>query len=232
MKRFIILTVCILTVCILFGCHKSNVHKTNLVQITEEIYHLNNAGTLIISNDSITPRILPSLDLAKVTPYTPIDSVAFTLQGESYKVVLSRFKGWDNEPGVYDVFTIYCQNQKILEWKDYDSWIKTPDSLRELFAVPNEYFQIYSMDNGLNAIILEGYSYCNLPPMLTIIILKQGSAHVVYNSADKYLIRDVTVLPGGYFEIELHDAVPSGDPDYNPNVYYLKATPSGMGLYK
>ncbi len=193
----------------------------------EEIYSLDSADSLIIQQDSIHPRIGT---LSNITHYVPIDSVAFTLQGESYKVVVSRFKGWDNEPGVYDVFTIYCKNQKILEWKDYDSWVKTPDLLRAMSAVPNEYFQIYSMDNGLNAIILEGYSYCNLPPLLTIIILKQGSAHVVYNSAEKYLIKDVTVSPGGYFEMELLDKVPSLDPDCYPGVYYLKSTSREMNM--
>ena len=164
-------------------------------------------------------------------PYKPIGNF---LINSPYEVRLVRYngRGWDNDPGDYHIFSIYKGDSLVYEISNPSAFNKIPSEFKNLSTYPNDYFHIFEMDNGVTVIVLEGYSYGSQPPSLSVILFSQGSAHLVYYKEMKFLINNITVSSGGYFEIELHDAVPSGDPDYNPNVYYLKATPSGMGLYK
>ena len=163
-----------------------------------------------------------------ITPYNLIGKVSIS---NSYEVRAYRYNGWEDEPGDFDVVSIYQGDSLIFEFSD--PWIafnKIPSEFKIFSSYPNDYFHIFEMDNGATAIILNGYGYGSQPPSLTVILLYQGSAHLLYYKERSFLINNITVSPGGYFEIELHDEVPSLD--YIPNVYYLKATQSGMGLYK
>ena len=150
---------------------------------------------------------------------------------DSYEVRAQWYNNWQ-DPGDFHVLSIYRGDSLVYEFSDPFGFCKIPNSLKIHSSYPNDYFHIFKMDNGATVIVLEGYPYCSLPPSLAVFLFYQGSAHLVYYQEEKFLINNISVSSGGYFEIELHDAVPSGDPDYNPNSYYLKATPSGMGLYK
>ena len=163
-----------------------------------------------------------------IKPYNFIGKVSIS---NSYEVRAYRYKGWEDEPGDFNVVTIYHGDSLIFEFSDpWFAFRKIPNSLKSISSYPNDYFYIYQMENGATAIILRGYCYGSQPPSFTVILLYQGSAHLVYYKEEEFLINNITVSPGGYFEMELHDEVPSLD--YIPKVYYLKATPDGMRLYK
>ena len=149
---------------------------------------------------------------------------------DPYEIRAPWYNNWQ-DPGDFMVLSIYREDSLIFEFTD--PWIafnKIPSKFKHLSSYPNDYFHIFEMDNGVTVIVLEGYSYGSQPPSLTVILFYQGAAHLVYYQEMKFLINNITVSPGGYFEMELHDEVPSLD--YIPKVYYLKATPSGMGLYR
>ena len=162
-------------------------------------------------------------------PYKPIGNF---LINSPYEVRLVRYngRGWDNDPGDYHIFSIYKGDSLVYEISNPSAFNKIPSEFKNLSTYPNDYFHIFEMDNGVTAIVLEGYSYGSQPPSLTVILFYQGAAHLVYYQEMKFLINNISVSSGGYFEIELLDDVPSFD--CTPDKFYLKATPSGMGLYR
>lgn len=162
-----------------------------------------------------------------VKPYRTLGDVFIN---DDYEVRAQGFNGWQ-DPGDFNVVSIYRGDSLIFEFSDpWYAFRKIPDSLKTFSSVPNDYFYIFTMENGATAIILRGYCYGSQPPSLTVILLYQGSAHLVYYKEEEFLINNISVSPGGYFELELHDEVPSLD--YIPKVYYLKATENDMKIYK
>ena len=221
MKRYLAVLFCAIINSVTFG-------ETS-PQLIETIYTIDADKTLHICNDSIQSN--PG-NFENVTPYIPVATIDFSAQNNPYQVRLYRYNGWEKEAGDFEVFSLFNGNDQILEFIDFNSWIKIKDDFQPLSSSPNNYFLVFEMDNGITMLILNGQGYTNQPPRLTFIAIQNGSAQVVYNPDEKYLINSITPKEGGYFDLELHDAVLTGDPDFLPNVYTLKATASGMYIYK
>ena len=196
----------------------------------ETLYSFSLSDSTICYKDTIKLN-RRTYDEEALKPYKSIGNFSIN---SPYEVNLVRYngRGWDNDPGDYHIFSIYKGDSLVYEFSDPWAFVKIRSKFKQFSSYPNDYFHVFTMENGATVFVLEGYGYVSSPPSLAVILLYQGSAHLVFSKEDDFLINNISVSPGGYFEIELHDAVPSGDPDYNPNVYYLKATPSGMGLYR
>lgn len=168
-----------------------------------------------------------------ITPYTPISEINFTVNNTSYQARLLKYKGWvDTTPGDYNVFRLYSNNEKLLEFIEYSSWVKIDENQKIYSSFPNDYFHIFQMNNGITIIILVGYAYNSCPPNLTFIAVQGNRAEVVFNPKEQYIIKNITKKDGGYFELELHDAPLTSDPNFHPNVHTLKAMYNGMFLYQ
>lgn len=196
---------------------------------TELIYTVHGGGKLNLHG--MPPIPSNPGNYQNITPYTPISEINFSINNTSYQARLLKYKGWVNTtPGDYNVFRLYSNNEKLLEFIEYSSWVKIDENQKSLSSFPNDYFHIFQMSNGITIIVLVGYTYNSCPPNLTFIAIQGDQAKVVFNPKEKYIIKNITKKEGGYFELELHDAPLTSDPDFHPNVCTLRVTSDGMFL--
>ena len=230
MKKFALLLVCMLLFSTTLWAQLSlqSSDSGDLRTCIETLYSFSLSDSTICYKDTIKLK-RETYKEEDLKPYKPIGNF---LINSPYEVRLVRYngRGWDNDPGDYHIFSIYKGDSLVYEISNPSAFNKIPNEFKNLSTYPNDYFHIFEMDNGVTAIVLEGYSYGSQPPSLTVILFYQGAAHLVYYQEMKFLINNISVSSGGYFEIELLDDVPSFD--CTPDKFYLKATPSGMGLYR
>lgn len=236
MKRIALFIFYLLTYNIMWGQHSNHlVDSTETYpgekRLVELIYTSNSGGSF--NRYDMPPIQSNPGNFKNITPYTPISEINFSINSISYQARLLKYKGWvDTTPGDYNVFRLYSNNEKLLEFIEYSSWVKIDENQKKYSSFPNDYFHIFQMDNGITIIILVGYTYNSCPPNLTFIAVQGNRAEVVFNPKEKYIIKDIIKQEGGYFELELQDAPLTSDPNFHPNVHTLKAMSNGMFLYQ
>ncbi len=130
----------------------------------------------------------------KVKPYSDVATLSFKANSETYELKLQNYKGWEGEGGDFRVIKLYHKGNLILEFVDEEAWIGekvrdrggvTPFSefSEEVgkHATYNEYCLIYPLENNATALLFEGYSWSSQVPLLTIIVIKDNKAEVVFN---------------------------------------------------
>lgn len=154
----------------------------------------------------------------------------YTLKGEftfdnDYHVRFYNYKNWDDEAGDYEVVEINYAGNQILEFINESSWKNTPKKYLEYSVLDNKNALFFSLENNVKAIILIGHSYACDPPVLTIIVIKDKKAQVVFNQPWK--IEDFKSYPKG-FELTVIDEVKVvGDDNWNPNRLKIYTTSDG-----
>ncbi len=216
-------SLCIIWSFILFNC--------GYAQLLDTFYTVDNSSGKIrfTSNEyhSYTE------DYSDITPYVPASTIQYKSQGNSYTVEFLDFKGWEDDPGFARVFYLYCNGKKILEFIDELGWCKIP-GFSHYTSVATDDCLIFRQKNNVDVIVIEGYPYESQPR--TLIIAVQGNqAKVVYFTLErKFHIESVSKDSDGYFQIKLEDDWVEEGPngDTVPKSYTMKATATGMYLYK
>ena len=131
-----------------------------------------------------------------ITPYQEIGTVSFVANSKSYTLKVLNYNGWENDGGDFRVIRLYENNQSILEFIDEEAWIgkKVEDEYQATpfsaykddvvkHAVYNDHCIVYSLENGVTALLFEGFSWSSQVPLLTIVVIKDGNAKVVFNQS-------------------------------------------------
>ena len=131
-----------------------------------------------------------------ITPYQEIGTVSFVANSKSYTLKVLNYNGWENDGGDFRVIRLYENNQSILEFIDEEAWIgkKVEDEYQATpfsaykddvvkHAVYNDHCIVYPLENGVTALLFEGFSWSSQVPLLTIVVIKDGNAKVVFNQS-------------------------------------------------
>ena len=119
---------------------------------------------------------------AGLTPYVLKSSEEMSVQNNSYTIKCYKFNGWEDEMGDFNVIEIYHKGKSILQLKNDAGWDyfqkdNIPLSLRKTYKS----FIPILLDNNTGVIMFNGAIDANDPRLLTMIILKDGIAKLIYN---------------------------------------------------
>ncbi|MBR6590735.1 MAG: hypothetical protein IKK67_09815 [Bacteroidaceae bacterium] len=131
-----------------------------------------------------------------ITPYKEIGTVSFVANSRNYTLSVLNYNGWETDGGDFRVIRLYEKNQSILEFIDEEAWIgkKVEDEYQATpfsaykddvvkHAVYNDHCIVYPLEDGVTALLFEGFSWSSQVPLLTIVVIKDGNAKVVFNQS-------------------------------------------------
>lgn len=141
---------------------------------------------------------------------------------EQYNISLYKFKGWENEPGDFNVIKISSKLQSNYIQTDGNGW--------SFFYTNEEEYHIYGpiytieMDNGCTFILFTGITIDVDLPILTVYALKDGKVTLVFNK--QTFINSITTKNGVTdFTLQLNALEFDKDPTtpVNPaDIHHLK----------
>jgi hypothetical protein len=191
----------LLTACI--GC------KLNAQDHISTLYSIDEAGQLQVPDTHIAENTT-GLNNAKLT-ILPVDTFYVQNGAERYQVVIKLYCGYGwNRPTddhLFNEFSIYNNDgQELLTFRNVDAWEHTGDNYKTVTPNTNRYAQIFPMENGSTLLYFTGWYYDVTLPYVTMVVLYDNQAKVVYNEPEKLeQYGPVRVADGGYFNISFLD---------------------------
>ncbi len=144
-----------------------------------------------------------------ITPFSLKGSQVIDSLPDAYTVNVMRYKGWDLEAGFGEVIDIKCKEKSVLQLKNSEQWAFLYGDLKKYSD--NPYFVPIPIDASSMAILFVGFIRANQPAFVTIVLLRDGQATLVYN---KSLLIESVVKSASTFAINLSDDT-GGDPVVN-----------------
>ena len=176
----------------------------------EAVFSYGTDGQIIVDSTYIVP-LYPHTEenKSKATELTESMEVS-TLSGNLYTVKAFQIKDWDT--GDFQYVKVYKDGQKIYELSNGNGWINFPNEYSGS-SVPHCCY-VANMGKDAVALIFHEMSYGSNLPNMTIIVLKDNQATLVYNR--ECSINEI-VLPKQEMEISFDEEV--------PNCYTMDYTP-------
>lgn len=162
-------------------------------QRTGEIYSFAN-GRIQRNDTSYVSTHLQEPD-EKVKPYQLVRATSFVANAKTYELKVLNYNGWEGDGGDFRVIRLYDKERLMLEFVDEEAWqigrkeeennYAPPFSgFREeieKYAVCNDHYVVYPLADNATALLFEGFSWSSQVPLLTIIVIKDDKAEVVFN---------------------------------------------------
>lgn len=151
----------------------------------EQVFSIGNNGDIVTKAKFIEE--LYSGNYNNVTPYTlkfseSIKACAAEDKGLNagliYTVEGLRYKGWENESGDFNVIEVLFSGKTLLTLKYADGWDKMSTDYSDYTS---KFCGIEKLSDDTFAAIFKGVDIMSQPPYLTIIVMKDGKAKVVFN---------------------------------------------------
>lgn len=158
-----------------------------------------------------------------ITPYKEVGIVSLEADTKNYNLKVLNFNGWRGEGGDFRIIRLYDNTNLILEFIDEEAWREPYSEFNESvskYASFNDYCLVYPLQNGVTALLFEGFSWASQVPLLTIIVIKDNKAKVVFNKS--LAVNEFNAYSKG-FELTLID-----DFDSPSNTYKLYTTTEGL----
>lgn len=188
------------------------------------------AGEIITKRKFIEK--FPNGKFDNITEHTFRDSYNLTNGNQSYTVKGYINEGWENEPGDWHYFEIIYNGQKILNEDYADGWNYLPQELKSQLSPCNNAFFYKDLGSDMIMLCLIGVTIMSQPPYLTIIILRNGKATLVFNKRGE--ISDIKKTED---ELEfnlwtLYAEYGSVGQELSPGVNHTMTIKDGMIYYK
>lgn len=114
----------------------------------------------------------------EITPFILKNGTTAIVNNQAFSVRLSMYNGYDKDPGDFEIIQIFNnKNESIFELRNELGWIKIPS----VIDATTPYLLIGVVDAYTKALITIGYPYESTPGWLTIILLRENSAKLVFN---------------------------------------------------
>lgn len=123
----------------------------------------------------------PNGKFDNITEHTFRDSYNLTVGNQSYTVKGYINEGWENEPGDWHYFEIIYNGQKIFIEDYADGWNYLSQSLKSQLSPCTNAFFYKDLGNNTLMLCFTGVTIMSEPPYLTIVILRNGEATLVFN---------------------------------------------------
>ena len=142
----------------------------------DSIYTIDVNGDILTNSQFIDPFFCEDQN----TPYEQMYSETLPLPGfgKSCTLRLYNYRGWaDTEPGYFRIIDVEIDGVRALRMARSDAWdkFKTKD-----------YYKLVRLDDSTYALIFVSFVYASEPGPLTIVVLRDGKAALVYNK-DRYI---------------------------------------------
>ena len=176
----------------------------------EAVFSYGTDEQIIVDSTYIVP-LYPHTEenKSKATELTESMEVS-TLSGNLYTVKAFQIKDWDT--GDFQYVKVYKDGQKIYELSNGNGWINFPNEYSGS-SVPHCCY-VANMGKDAVALIFHEVSYGSNLPNMTIIVLKDNQATLVYNR--ECSINEI-VLPKQEMEISFDEEAPNSHTiDYTP----------------
>ena len=176
----------------------------------EAVFSYGTDGQIVVDSTYIVP-LYPHTEenKSKATELTESMEIS-TLSGDLYTIKAFQIKDWDT--GDFQYVEVYKDGQKIYELSNGNGWINFPNEYSGS-SVPHCCY-VANMGKDAVALIFHEVSYGSNLPNMTIIVLKDNQATLVYNR--ECSINEI-VLPKQEMEISFDEEV--------PNCYTMDNTP-------
>lgn len=106
-------------------------------------------------------------------------------QGKVYSIDCYRYQGWGEDPGDFHVIKIRENGKEIYSLENGLGWDKYPSRWNSSHSA----FYAASLDSQTLALFFVGASIMSQPEYLTVVILKNGKATLVFNKP--YVLADL-----------------------------------------
>lgn len=133
-------------------------------------------------------------------------------------ISLEKFSGWEEDPGYFTVIKSLTNDVPFMI-KSSIAWDCIPEAFR---TGESDYYIRVPLNNDYTALILMGYPFDSRPPFLTIIVVGNGQAAMVFNK--RYVVSSLVntsesfsmTLQGDYIEYSS-----SGQPVSTPDTFRI-----------
>jgi len=140
------------------------------------------ANGVIETNQSM---IEPFYDMPqiKTLPYILNSPINVSVGAQNYKIKTGCLEQWDNFECTFNVITIYSDNRKIFELRQPDNWRYTYGLSKKSYQqyTNNQYFIPIPLSEQAVALAFVGWPYGGDVPYLTIVVLTENDAKLVFN---------------------------------------------------
>ncbi|MCR9011630.1 hypothetical protein [Gabonibacter chumensis] len=183
-------------------------------QTSEPIVRI--AGDSIVTNAKFLNPLFWDYQNASFSLYKSFD---VPIGNDTYQVNLSDYDVARGDGGFFRIIDIIKDNKIILRVPQSDGW----DSLctKEMQDdVSNKYFMTIHLSATSVALVFVGYFYNSEPPLLTIVIIHNGKAKMVFNKP--FIVKEIREIEGKTYFL-LYDRFfeyVSGDEPVNEAVMY------------
>ena len=118
-----------------------------------------------------------------ITPYSNVATYSFTSYSNNYELKLQNYKDWETDGGDFRIIKLYHNGNLLLEFEDSEAWRKPYKGYSNNHSTLTDYCIVYPIENNVTALIFEGYPWSSQAPLLTIIVIKDNKAKVVFNQS-------------------------------------------------
>ena len=103
--------------------------------------------------------------------------------GKPCTLRLYNYRGWaDTEPGYFRIIDVEIDGVRALRMARSDAWDKFDTESNST----DDYYKLVRLDDSTYALIFVSFVYASEPGPLTIVVLRDGKAALVYNK-DRYI---------------------------------------------
>lgn len=221
---------------------------------SESIYTFDEKGEIVANREFIDTHV--ERNNSEVMPYTLIGITTFEANSEKYELQVLNYKGWEDDGGDFRIIRLFHKGEQILEFIDEEAWIGNPlikekktwigGPSRDINSGGSHFSEfeesvsnhakytghclVYPLKDKATALLFNGFSWSSQVPLLTIIVIKDNKAKVVFNQSwgielfkaeDKGF--DLTLMAN--FPVYVND---DNTPDiWHPNFHRLYTTQDG-----
>ena len=147
----------------------------------DSIYTIDVNGDILTNSQFIDPFFCEDQN----TPYEQMYSETLPLPGfgKPCTLRLYNYRGWaDTEPGHFRIIDVEIDGVRALRMARSDAW----DKFNTESNSTDDYYKLVRLDDATYALIFVSFVYASEPGPLTIVVLRDGKAALVYNK-DRYI---------------------------------------------
>ena len=140
-----------------------------------DIYTLNARGEVVSDSAFIDPFFWKD----QRTPYEQIYSETLPVQGfaKPYTIRLYNYENSEYDPGYFCIIEIEYGGRPCLRLAQSNAW----DKFVIDYEYTDQYYRLVDLGQRTYALLFTGYHYASDPEQLTIVILREGEATLVFN---------------------------------------------------
>lgn len=188
----------------------------------EQVFDMGTDGNITIKGKYV--ETYPVKKYKNTSPYIRmLDESEYTSNGGRYDIECLKYRNWENDPGDIHIIRISCQGKEICSLENNEGWGYLTDEPDGDVRKTSFYYKIDQGEDSM-ALLFIGTYIMSQPPRLTMLVLKNGNASLVFdrpsyvNNVDKKGNETIFTLQAN--TVEYRDVgVPCDSPELHTLVF-------------